>query len=225
MYQPYHHKDIDNRFLPFPTGKVVCIGQNYADHIAELSSIVRPEPLFFHKPNTALVSLNNEVLIPKNKGACHNELELAVLISKPLSKASKEQVEQAIWGYALALDLTLREIQARLKKQGRPWEVAKSFDGACPISAFVKKEQVVDPQNCQLRLEVDGQIRQNGNTGQMIRPITQLICEMTQEFTLLPGDVVLTGTPAGVGPLKAGHRLLLTLTSGERHWQFNTEVR
>lgn len=220
----YNHKDIAGRLLPLPQGKVVCIGQNYADHIAELNSVARPEPLFFIKPSTTLTELEQGVHIPVNKGPVHNELELAVLIQQRLSDASLAQVEQGIWGYGLALDLTLRSVQNKLKAQGRPWEVAKAFDGACPTSPFIPKQQVSQVQQSQLTLLVNGEVRQDGNTSAMLRPVLALIQQMSQVFTLLPGDVVLTGTPAGVGPLKNGDALELKLAAGAELWQFSTKV-
>ncbi|MDU0113000.1 fumarylacetoacetate hydrolase family protein [Psychrosphaera aquimarina] len=225
MEQIYHHKDIQGKYLPFPAGKVVCIGQNYADHIAELNSVTRPEALFFIKPNSALCSVEPSFEIPKQAGPCHNELELAVLISKPLKKVTANKVQDAIWGYGLALDLTLRTVQSKLKQQGRPWELAKGFDGACPISPFINKSEITSPQNSDLVLTVNQQIRQNGNSKDMIRPINELIAQMSQHFTLMPGDVVLTGTPAGVGPLKNSDQLTLTISSGEKTWQFASVVR
>lgn len=224
MQFDYHHKDIAGKLLPFPTGKVVCIGQNYADHIAELNSVVRPEPLFFIKPNTSLTELDKGVYIPKGKGPVHNELELAVLLQSRLTKATTSQVEQAIWGYGLALDLTLRSVQARLKAQGRPWEVAKAFDGSCPVTPFIAKQDLPEPQQSQLQFSVNGTLRQDGNTQQMIRAIIDLITQMSHEFTLLPGDIVLTGTPAGVGPLASGDKLELALSSGAKNWQFDSKV-
>ena len=224
MSSQYYHQNINGQILPFPLGKVVCIGQNYADHIAELSSVKRPEPLFFIKPNTSLTSLSKGIVVPKNKGECHNELELAVLIQKRLTCANESDIESAIWGYGLALDLTLRQIQARQKQQGRPWEVAKGFDGSCPVTPFIEKSQLTTPQNSQLTLLVNGEVRQNGNTKQMLRSINQMISEMSHEFTLLPGDIVLTGTPAGVGPLVAGDKLNLSLSCDNANWQFHTKV-
>lgn len=136
---------------------------------------------------------------------------MAVLIAKPLKNASFTEVNEAIWGYGLALDLTLREVQAKLKQLGRPWEIAKGFDGACPMSPLIPKAQVQHPQQLDFSLQVNSELRQQGNSANMIRGITQLISEMSQHFTLLPGDLVLTGTPAGVGPLQAGDTLTLTL--------------
>jgi 2-keto-4-pentenoate hydratase/2-oxohepta-3-ene-1,7-dioic acid hydratase in catechol pathway len=207
----YQHKDIQGNIIDLPLGKVLCIGQNYQDHIAEMNSKTAPEALFFIKPSTAVVDINQPFAIPENFGAVHNETELAVLIKAPLSKVTPDQVQDAVWGYGLALDLTLRDQQKKLKELGRPWEIAKGFDGACPLSGFVAASEVADVQQLQFSLNVNGQPRQQGDTRMMIRSVTQIISELSQFFTLLPGDVVLTGTPAGVGPLHKGDQLELML--------------
>ena len=217
----YQHINVSGQPIALPVGKVVCIGQNYQDHIAEMQSKTAPDALFFIKPSTALCSLAPAFTIPSDRGAVHNETELAVLISKPLKNADFARVQDAIWGYSLALDLTLRDVQAQLKQLGRPWEVAKGFDGACPVAGFVEKSQLQHPQQLEFRLLVNGQLRQNGNTANMIRGINQLISEMSQHFTLLPGDIVLTGTPAGVGPLAPGDELELQLAE---HLHIMTKV-
>lgn len=207
----YQHHDVNGKPIALPVGKVVCIGQNYQDHIAEMQSKTAPEALFFIKPATALCAIAPDFSIPQQRGAVHNETELAILIAKPLKNADYTAVQEAIWGYSLALDLTLRDVQAGLKQLGRPWEIAKGFDGACPVAGFIEKSLVQHPQQLELRLLVNGQLRQQGNTANMIRGVTQLISEMSQHFTLLPGDIVLTGTPAGVGPLQPGDELELQL--------------
>lgn len=189
----------------------MCIGQNYLDHIQEMQSTTAPEALFFMKPSSALRPLTPEFAIPAAHGAVHNETEIAVLLAKKLTKASEAEVMDAIWGYSLALDLTLRDVQSRLKQLGRPWEIAKGFDGACPLGGFVPAAMVAAPQQLQFSLRVNQQPRQHGDATMMIRSISRMISEMSQWFSLEPGDVVLTGTPAGVGPLAAGDALQLTL--------------
>ncbi|RVT46484.1 fumarylacetoacetate hydrolase family protein [Rheinheimera sediminis] len=209
----YQHIDQQGNIIDLPLGKVLCIGQNYHDHIAEMNSKTAPEALFFIKPNTAVVDINQPFPIPEQLGAVHNETELAVLIKAPVSKVAPDQVLGAVWGYGLALDLTLRDQQKKLKELGRPWEIAKGFDGACPVSGFIPTEQLGDVQQLQFSLKVNGELRQQGDTCMMIRSVTQIISELSQFFTLLPGDLVLTGTPAGVGPLYSGDQLELTLAN------------
>lgn len=217
----YVHQQVDGSPIALPLGKVVCIGQNYQDHIVEMQSKTATEPLFFIKPSTALCPLASAFAIPSGRGAVHNELEIAVLISQPLSQVTPQQVANAIWGFSLALDLTLREVQASLKQLGRPWEIAKGFDGACPVGGFVPASVIAHPQQLDFSLKVNGSERQHGNSANMIRGINQLISEMSQHFTLLPGDIVLTGTPAGVGPLQSGDQLQLQLAD---FFTINTKV-
>jgi len=209
----YQHHDRFGQRIDLPLGKVLCIGQNYQDHIAEMNSKTAPEALFFIKPATALADLAAPLVLPQGQGEVHNETELAVLIGKPLKQASEAEVMQAIWGYGLALDLTLRDVQKRLKELGRPWEIAKGFDAACPVSGFIPAAAITNPQQVSFTLKVNGQLRQQGDTAMMIRSVARTIAEMSAYFTLLPGDIVLTGTPAGVGPLLAGDQLEVELAS------------
>jgi 2-keto-4-pentenoate hydratase/2-oxohepta-3-ene-1,7-dioic acid hydratase in catechol pathway len=207
----YRHRDRDDHDLALPVGKVVCVGRNYLEHVHELRNPVPEKPVLFMKPATALVSLDALLHLPADQGRCHHEVELAVLIGRRLQQADAQTARTAVAGYALALDLTLRDLQDQLKSKGLPWERAKAFDGACPISGFIPPEQLADPQNTPLTLTVNGVLRQRGNTGQMMVGIFDLLAHISENFTLLPGDVVLTGTPAGVGELKAGDRLEMTL--------------
>lgn len=214
MTYQYQHQDWQGKSIDLPTGKVLCIGQNYLDHIQEMNSKTAPDALFFIKPATALRLLAPEFAIPTLHGAVHNETEIAVLVQKPLCKATESDVADAIWGYSLALDLTLRDVQAQLKQLGRPWEIAKGFDGACPLAGFVPAAKIAAPQQLTFSLVVNGEPRQQGDARLMIRGINRMISEMSQWFSLQPGDVVLTGTPAGVGPLHLGDQLQLKLQSG-----------
>lgn len=209
----YQHSYLHGERIDLPIGKVVCIARNYVDHIRELDNPMPEEPILFIKPATSLVPLQQSIRIPAHRGACHHEVELAVLIGTQLTHASVQAAQQAIIGYGIALDLTLREVQNKLKQQGHPWEIAKAFDAACPISPFLKPEEVAEPQALELSLEINAQLRQQGNTRCMINGIFALLSYISQHFTLQPGDIVLTGTPAGVGALNPGDRLVLKLGS------------
>lgn len=167
------------------------------------------QALFFIKPNSAFVNLTEHLVIAGLSGAVHYELELALLISKPLKNAKPEQLDAAVWGYAAALDLTLRDQQAELKKQGHPWERAKAFDGSCVLSYFKPINGLNELADVALSFEQNGQVKQQGSTGQMIRDMSSLLCEASSCFTLQPGDVLLTGTPAGVGPLNQADNLVI----------------
>ncbi len=204
----YQHRNWRGELLDFPVSKVVCVGSNYAKHIQEMGSATPVEPVVFIKPETALCDLRQPLSIPKQFGAVHHEVELAVLIGATLKHAEEGHVAKAIAGYGVALDLTLREVQARLKKAGQPWEKAKGFDNSCPISGFIPVNEFAgDPQNTVLKLVVNGEVRQQGSTLDMITPVLPLIAYMTQFFTLRAGDVILTGTPEGVGPMQSGDTL------------------
>lgn len=196
---------------PLPVGKVVCVGRNYAEHAKELNNPVPDEPLLFIKPSTALMDMRQPIKLRVDRGPLHYETELAILIGQRLTRVQPDQVAAAIAGVGLGLDLTLRERQSRLKQQGHPWELAKAFDGSCPLSPFVPFAAIADIEDCRLQLEVDGELRQNGSSAEMLTPIVKLIAHISQHFTLLPGDVVLTGTPAGVGVLQPGMQLTLRL--------------
>jgi len=201
-------------------GKIVCVGRNYAAHARELNNPVPERPLIFMKPATAAVDLTNEIKIPA--GGCHFETELAVLIDRPLRKVSPEQAESGIHSIGLALDLTLRDLQSELKSKGHPWELAKAFDGACPITAFVPISELPQAQAITFALDINGQNVQTGKAEHMLTPIPQLLAYISEHFTLQPGDVVLTGTPEGVGQLHDGDQLQLSLQA-QHH--FNTTVR
>ena len=157
----YQHQYIDGTPIHFPLGKVVCVGRNYAEHAAELNNPIPTEPLLFIKPGSCTVPMDDGFVIPQERGAVHFEAEIAVLIGKPLSKKpSEEEVRDAISGYAPALDLTLRDVQAKLKEKGLPWELAKSFDGAYVLAPFVAADAVEDVRDIGIRLSIDGQLRQ-----------------------------------------------------------------
>ena len=195
-------------------GKIVCIGRNYADHARELNNPVPTEPLLFIKPATSAVRFDELLEPPYNRGEVHYEAELALLIGERLTHATVDEAERAVIGIGLALDLTLRELQTRLKEQGHPWEIAKSFDGACPLSDFMPLNRVPNWNALAFELEINGELRQRGEVSDMLFPIPTLIAEMSRHFTLEPGDVILTGTPEGVGELPRGAKLRLSLTGG-----------
>ena len=208
----YLHQYSDGTPINLPLGKVVCVGRNYAEHARELNNPVPSEPLLFIKPATSVVPLADDIQLPRGRGAVHYETEIALLIGAPLSGVvSSEEASTAIAGIGLALDLTLRELQDQLKSNGHPWERAKAFDGACPLSPFVRTGQAPALSALPLQLHINGELRQDGNSADMITPIIALLQHIAGVFTLLPGDVVITGTPAGVGVLQPGDQLQLSI--------------
>jgi 2-keto-4-pentenoate hydratase/2-oxohepta-3-ene-1,7-dioic acid hydratase in catechol pathway len=208
----YQHQYVDGTHIHFPMGKVVCIGRNYAEHAKELNNAVPTEPLLFIKPGSCVVPLVGGFSIPQDRGSVHYEAEIAVLIGKPLSRTpSEEEVIDAISGFAPALDLTLRDVQAKLKEKGYPWELAKSFDGAFVLAPFIPGDAIGDLGDIGIRLVIDGEVRQDGNSRDMLNAILPLIQHIAGHFSLQPGDVISTGTPVGVGPLASGSSLKLEL--------------
>ncbi|OCR25798.1 5-carboxymethyl-2-hydroxymuconate delta-isomerase [Pseudomonas syringae] len=219
----YQHKYVDGTSIHFPMGKVVCIGRNYAEHAKELDNPVPSEPLLFIKPGSCVVPLEGGFTIPADRGSVHYEAEIVVLIGKPLTKSpTREEVLDAISGFAPGLDLTLRDLQSKLKEKGLPWELAKSFDGAAVIAPFVPTETYDDLTDIGIRLTINGEVRQDGNSSSMLNPIVPMIQHMAACFSLQAGDLIMTGTPAGVGPFQAGDDLVLELTG---HTRFESSVR
>lgn len=204
----------DGQAFPYELGKVVCVGRNYADHAKELDNPVPSQPLLFIKPSTSVVDLQQPLSPPFHRGEIHYEVELALLVGKTISDATPDEASAAITGLGLALDLTLRDIQTELKEKGHPWEIAKGFDGACPLSPFLPLSRVPNWNALAFKLEIDGEERQHGEGADMIFTIPTLVAEMSRHFTLEAGDVILTGTPAGVGELPRGAKLRMTLTGG-----------
>lgn len=205
---------LDQKNYPHSLGKVVCVGRNYAAHSKELNNPVPSSPILFIKPASSVVAFGPAFGIPKDQGSVHHELEIAILIGQPLSHANVTQVSESIAGVGLALDLTLRDIQDTLKEKGHPWERAKSFDGACPLTEFVSVNLASKDmwQSIDLKLVKNDQIQQQGSSSDMLFPILPLIAHMSEHFSLQAGDVILTGTPAGVGPLMVGDSLSCELS-------------
>jgi 5-carboxymethyl-2-hydroxymuconate isomerase len=191
----------------FRVGKIVCIGRNYDKHISEMSAERTSDPVLFLKPSTAILNEGNNITLPTFSNEVHHEIELALLIDKEAKSIKSENWRKYIAGAGIALDLTLRDHQSVAKKKGLPWCVSKGFDGACPISSFVSIDDIRNINKLKIELFVNDEIRQSGNTNQMIFPPGKLLEYITSIFTLEPGDIILTGTPSGVGPLKTGDQL------------------
>jgi len=205
MIDSYQHQWQDGEPIEHACSKIVCVGKNYADHIKEMNSATPAQPVLFIKPPSALCDANAPIKIShlEHLGALHHELEISLLIGDEHSKNYFDTVVP-IAGIGVGLDLTLRDIQTQLKTQGLPWERAKSFDGSCVLSAFTKIDDSIQLDKISLELSVNDSLRQKSDSSYMLCAIPYLLQEINSVFTLLPGDVVLTGTPAGVGPLYRG---------------------
>lgn len=191
----------------FTIGKILCIGRNYVDHVKELGNELPAAPVIFTKPASSVINDGEEVVIPPYSDNCHHEAELALLVGKEGKNIRESDALSHLAGYGVAIDLTLRDVQDELKKKGLPWDIAKGFDTACPLSVFAPASDVVDPCNLDIRMTVNNELRQNGNTSLMINPAARLVSHLSTIFTLEPGDIILTGTPAGVSRILPGDRL------------------
>jgi 2-keto-4-pentenoate hydratase/2-oxohepta-3-ene-1,7-dioic acid hydratase in catechol pathway len=187
-------------------GKVLCIGRNYARHAAEMNNPVPTTPMVFLKPATALTGPGTEIELPAGIGEVHHEVELVAMVGARLRFATAETCRRSVAGYAVGLDMTAREVQAKAKKAGHPWSVAKGYDTFAPIGQFAAADGF-DPSNAEIRLVINGVEVQSGNTNDMVFDVGELLAYCSTIFTLEPGDLLYTGTPAGVGPVRSGDRL------------------
>lgn len=205
-------------------GKIVCVGRNYAAHAAELNNPVPDEPILFMKPPTAVSRISPYFSIPVNRGSCHIETEIAILIGAEIARATDFQANIAIAGVGIGLDLTLRDVQSELKEKGLPWEKSKAFDGSCPVSGFISPDKDEDWSAIELRMTRNHLLQQEGRSSDMLTGILPLIGHITEHFTLMPGDIVLTGTPAGVGPIEPGDQLQFELKTQSNNIDLAAEV-
>ena len=206
--------------LPQPS-KIVCVGRNYAEHARELGNELPASPVLFLKPPSSLIGLEQGIKWNRDLGECHFECEFSILIGHTLKNATQEQAKAAIAGVTLGLDLTLRDLQNQLKDKGQPWERAKAFDGACVLGQWLSPDMLDNLSNSTFHLSVNGAVRQQGNTADMLFGVVDLLVDISKVFTLQSGDVVMTGTPAGVAALASGDQLTMTLDTimGEVSWQ------
>lgn len=190
--------------------RVFCIGRNYAEHVKELGNALDGDCVVFMKPASSLVPANGVVLLPRGRGAVHHEAELVLRLD----------ASGAVDAITLGLDLTLREVQAQLKKKGQPWELAKSFDGAAPIGLWQPYDGR-DLQDLTFTLTVNGETRQRGHTKDMLYPCARILAILAQTWRPEAGDIIYTGTPAGVAALASGDRAVLEGPGLGRHeWSF-----
>ena len=188
-----------------PRSKVVCVGKNYADHAKEMDSVVPEQPVIFIKPNTSVIGPDDAIVWPSMSKKVDHEAELAIVIGKICKDVPKERAKDVIFGYTIGNDVTARDLQ---KVDGQ-WSRAKGFDTFCPLGPWIETE--LDPTNLAITAEVDGELRQNDRTSSMIFDIPTIINFISQVYTLLPGDVILTGTPAGVGLIPIGSQVSITI--------------
>lgn len=208
-----------NDSLRTSIGKVVCVGRNYAEHARELGNEVPKTPILFMKPASSVVSVRSDIVRPNPStyGDTHYEAELCIQLSADLSAATAEQAKQAIGGVTVGLDLTLRDLQSKLKEKGHPWERAKCFDGACVLADWLEPQAFGDFSQVRYQLVINDELKQDGDSALMLFSVYDLLAEISHAFSLQAGDVIMTGTPSGVGILQANDQLTLTL--GAHQWQ------
>lgn len=194
--------------------KILCVGRNYVDHIAELRNERPEEPVLFMKPDTALMSLETSFVIPEFTNDVHYEVELVVKINKVGKYIEPKFASKYYDQVSLGLDFTARDLQSDLKAKGLPWEKAKAFDQSAVVGTFFSKSALVDLNALPFELKKNGEVVQRGNTAQMIWSVDELIAHISKYFTLKTGDLIFTGTPAGVGPVKEGD-VLVGLLDGQ----------
>ncbi|OOG42459.1 fumarylacetoacetate hydrolase family protein [Rhodanobacter sp. C05] len=196
----------------FPIRRVFCIGRNYAEHAREMgASVDKSAPMFFCKPADAVVSDGADVPYPSATTDLHHEVEMVVAIGNGGRDLTPEQATALVWGYGVGLDLTRRDLQALAKAKGHPWDVAKAFDHSAPVSALRPAAEVMLDAGSVLRLSVNGEQRQQTTLGEMVHGVPQIIAVLSTLFELKAGDLIFTGTPAGVAALQRGDRFLAEL--------------
>ncbi|EAZ63986.1 fumarylacetoacetate hydrolase [Scheffersomyces stipitis CBS 6054] len=191
--------------------KILCIGRNYAAHIKELNNAKPQQPFFFLKPSSSILKPNDgPFLVPKGV-VVHHEVELAFTLNRTLKDLSPDfsaqEALECIEGYALSIDMTARNVQDEAKKKGLPWSIGKGFDTFLPLSNFIPKEKIPDPYNAELVLKINGEVKQQDKTDLMIFPIHKILSHMSAIMTLEKGDLILTGTPKGVGAIVPGDKI------------------
>jgi fumarylpyruvate hydrolase len=189
----------------FPIRRIFCIGRNYADHAREMGATVDKEtPLFFCKPADAVVTDGAPLPYPQATADLHHEVEMVVALGGGGKDIAPDQAKALIWGYGVGLDLTRRDLQAIAKAKSHPWDVAKGFDHSAPVSALLPASRAEPAKGTMLRLSVNGSVRQQAPLGEMVHSIEEIIAALSKLFELKAGDLIFTGTPAGVAALHRG---------------------
>ncbi|MBZ8117275.1 fumarylacetoacetate hydrolase family protein [Roseovarius sp. LXJ103] len=192
----------------FPVRRIFCVGRNYAAHAAEMGNEVdREAPFYFTKSAHALVLSGAEITYPAGTADCHYEMEFVIAIGKPAYKVSQDAAMAAVYGYACGIDLTRRDLQAKAKEERKPWDLGKDFDQSAIMGAITPSAGFGAVGDQAITLEMDGALRQSGHLSEMIWSVPEIIAHLSGFYHLMPGDLIYTGTPAGVGPVHVGARL------------------
>ena len=193
----------------FPVRRIYLVGRNYADHAREMGHDPnREKPFFFQKPSDAVLPSGSNFPYPPQSSNVHHEIEMVVALASGGRDIDEANALQHVYGYAVGIDITRRDLQQQMKQQGRPWEAGKSFDRSAPISEIVPVASCGHPKNGRIWLTVNGEVRQDGDLSQLIWSVPEIIATLSASFELAGGDLIFTGTPAGVGPIGPGDRLV-----------------
>ncbi len=203
--------EVPRLMLPFVPPKIICLARNYSAHAVEMGidpSKLPPFPPLFLKPPSSVIGPGEKIVIPQQTREVHHEVELAIVVGKRGKNISKENANEHIFGFTILLDITARDIQSKAKEKGHPWFVAKGFDTFCPLGPMiVTSDEIKNPHSLSIRLKVNDEVRQDGNTRDMIHKIDHIVEYCSSILTLEPGDIIATGTPEGVGKFDHGDRL------------------
>ncbi|SDI17321.1 fumarylacetoacetate hydrolase family protein [Aliiruegeria lutimaris] len=191
----------------FPVRRVYCIGRNYADHAVEMGHDPDREPPFFFQKNAENLDASGQFPFPAQSADVHHEVEMLVALKSGGCDIPVAQALDHVYGYAVALDMTRRDLQGQMKKMGRPWEIGKAFEHSAPVGPLVPASEIGHPSAGEVSLKVNGALRQQGDLAQMIWKVPEMISYLSEFFELSAGDVILTGTPSGVGPVERGDLL------------------
>lgn len=193
--------------LKFPVRRIYCVGQNYRDHVKEMGGDPKSSaPVFFSKPADAVVQSGSRIAYPSATGNLHYEVELVVALKSGGSELDAERALECIYGYAVGIDFTRRDLQAQAKQKGRPWDTAKGFDASAPLSS-IKQADTGEPADARIWLEVNGELKQDAKLCDMIWSVPEILAQLSRYYALRAGDLVFTGTPAGVSSVVAGDRI------------------
>lgn len=202
-----HYIKLKNSNQRIPVGKIICVGRNYAKHAEELGNEVPKFPLIFLKPSSVMIQSGESIIHPDYSEEMHHEIELVLMIKNKIKNADDTKARDAIGGYAVGLDMTLRDVQLELKSKGHPWTLSKCFDGAAVVSEFVTSDEVNLSEKEIIELKVNNEIKQKTTLGKMIFNSVSIVKFLSSKMTLEEGDLIFTGTPEGVGKVSIGDKL------------------
>ncbi len=201
----------------YTPSKIICVGKNYDDHITEMGGGGRPSiPTIFIKPNSSLAYNPKEIFIPESLGLLHHEVELCFFVGNRAKDVSSDEARKCIAGYAVGIDLTLRDLQSEAKKKGLPWTLAKGFDRSAVIGEFVLADKVGNPLTLDISLSVNGAVKQRSNTRNMIFTSWEILSFTSRYMTIEEGDIFMCGTPSGVGPVTNSARIEAEISNAPR---------